>query len=71
MDEWATEIKDWFDQYGRHNELTTEKLKFIERKEKAFEVRYHSLKTVWEKWNATSSKELRKKSERRHKRLVK
>jgi len=46
MDEWATEIKDWFDQYGRHNELTTEKLKFIERKEKAFEVRYHSLKTV-------------------------
>lgn len=46
MDEWVTEIEDWFDQYERYYELTTGKLKFIGRKEKAFESRYHSLKTV-------------------------
>ena len=66
MDEWLTEIADWFDQYKRHYELTTEKVKFTERKEKAFELRYHDLKTV-KKIKCHSSRWLRKKSERRHK----
>lgn len=46
MDEWVKEIEDWFDQYERHFKLTTEKLKFLERKEKASELRYHCLKTT-------------------------
>lgn len=52
--EWVTEIEDWFDESKRYYELITEKQKFIERKEKVFGLRYHSLKTMWEKVNTTA-----------------
>lgn len=54
MDEWVREMEDWFDQYERHFKLTTEKLNFLERKEKDSELRYHCLKTTWEKLNTTA-----------------
>lgn len=52
-DEWVTEMVDQFDQYERHYELSTGKLIFTERKEKAFELRYHSLK-IEEEFNTTT-----------------